>query len=110
MATSSTSSRIWLIGRDVSAVIQAIGVSSSELTAWITGASAPSGRSWTRSSFSETSSRARSLLVPQSNRRTIRLLPSVEDEVISASASTELRRSSWRSVTSCSTSCGAAPR
>ena len=91
-------------------VIHAIGISSSELTARMTGASASTGRSRTRSSFSETSSRARSLLVPQSNRRTIRLRPSVEVEVISDSASTELRRSSWRSVTSCSTSCGAAPR
>jgi hypothetical protein len=35
--------RIWLIARDVSTVIQTIGVSSSELTAWMTGASAASG-------------------------------------------------------------------
>ena len=107
---SSTSSQISFRSRVVSIMIHAIGLSSSLLTARVRDSSASGGIPVTRSSFSETSSRAMSLFVPQSNLRMIVDFPSMEVEDISRRLCTALSFSSNRSVISRSTSKGAAPR
>jgi hypothetical protein len=109
LITSSASGRTSFRDSFATSTIQAIGVCSSELTARMMGSSASSGMLRTAPIFSETSSRATSLFTPQSYFRMTRLSPSAEVETISRRFSTVLSSSSWRRVTSSSTSSGPAP-
>ena len=97
------------MGRFVSTTTHAMGFSESEFRALMVDLSESSGRLRTSPSFSETSRRATSLFVPQSNSRTTRDLPSWLREIIRESPSTEVSFSSMGFVTSSSTSRGAAP-
>ena len=108
--TSFNSSHTRLRSPSVSTMIQEIGLSSSVLTARIRDSPTSGGNSVTRSSFSDTPKRATSLLVPQSNLRTTVDFPSMEVDETCLRRSTALSFSSSRSVTSRSTSRGAAPR